>query len=89
MNVRLPGTNASDGLGATPVPESATVCGLDGALSVICRTADSIVAVVGEKVKTKEQFAFGARVARQVVVWEKSVTLGPVILVPGRFSVSV
>jgi len=37
--------------------------------------ADSTDAVVGEKVKIKEQFAFGARVARQVVACEKSVAL--------------
>ena len=89
LKVSVPGKNATEGFRATPVPESAIDCGLAGALSEICRVADSTVAAVGENITLNVQLAFGARVARQVVDWEKSAELGPEILVAGRLRVRV
>lgn len=44
-------------LKSVPVPESATVCGLPVALSVIVTIADRAPAVVGAKVTVIVQFA--------------------------------
>ena len=67
LKVRLPGEKASDGAGATPMPEREIDCGLPGALSLMFKTPDSCAAVVGEKVTLKEQLALGASAAVHVV----------------------
>ena len=88
LKVRLPGEKASDGVGATPMPESGMDCGLPGALSKIFRVADSATVVVGENVMLKEQLAFGASAALHVVDCEKSPAFVPEMEVAPRLSVN-
>ena len=57
------------GAGAAPVPESATVCGLLLALSVIDTEAVRVPAAVGLNVTLIEQLADAATLALQVFVW--------------------
>jgi len=83
------GLNAIEGKGAIPVQERGMVCGLPGALSLICREADSTPAEDGLNVTEKEQLPFGASVTRQVVDCEKSDMFVPVIFVAPRLIVSV
>lgn len=64
--VALAGVNVAC---AMPVPDSATDCGLSGALSVNVRAPLRVPACVGVKVTFTVQFAFGASVAPQVLLW--------------------
>ena len=75
--------NASDvgdklAAGPVPVPVSAAVWGLFGALSVTVRVADLAPEAVGVKVTLIAQLAPAARLLPQVVVCEKSPPLEPV-----------
>ena len=56
-------------LGATPVPVSATVCGLPVALSVTVIVPGWLPAAVGVKVTVMVQLAAAATEAPQVLVW--------------------
>ena len=58
--------------GFSPVPESATVCGLSGALSVIVRVLVRLPVAVGEKVTLTMQFAVGLNDVAQLLVSGKS-----------------
>src|SRR5215216_5451786 len=60
---RLVGAKVTAGAGATPVPVSASVCGVPGALSLIVTLAVRLPAAVGEKVTEIVQLAPGAIVA--------------------------
>ena len=51
----------------TPVPESATDCGLPDAVLVIVRLPENAVAVVGVKVTLTVQVALAARVVQLLV----------------------
>jgi hypothetical protein len=68
-------------IGAAPVPASATVCGLPGALSMIFKVPDSAAATDGVNLTLTMQEAPGAswgELTRQVSVSEKSAALLPV-----------
>ena len=56
-------------LGAMPVPERATVCGLPVALSVTVIVPGRLPTAVGVNVTLMEQLAPAAREAPQVLVW--------------------
>jgi hypothetical protein len=78
--LRLVGENVTAGDGATPVPLSATACGLPGALSVIVTEAVLVPAAVGVKVAEIVQLAPGASVlglSGQLLSWTKSPALAP------------
>jgi len=66
--------------GTRPVPESDTVCGLPAALSVMVRVAVRDPAAIGEKIKVIVQLPPAAIPVPQVLVWEKSPALTPVIV---------
>jgi hypothetical protein len=77
---RLVGENVTAGVGATPVPLSATACGFPGALSVIVTEAVRAPAAVGAKVAEIVQLAPGASVlglSGQLLSWTKSPALAP------------
>ena len=57
---------------SSPVPVSATVCGLPPALSVMVTAPVLVPAAVGLKVRLRMQLALGARLGPQALVWEKS-----------------
>jgi hypothetical protein len=57
---------------ATPVPVRLTVCVAGLALSVMVTTPVLVPAAVGLKVTLRVQLALAARLAPQVLVWEKS-----------------
>ena len=56
----------------TPVPVRLTVCVAGLALSVMVTTPVLVPAAVGLKVTLRVQLALAARLAPQVLVWEKS-----------------
>lgn len=60
------------GAGVWPVPESAVVCGLSGALSVMLKFPFREPFAVGVKVTEIVQLALGGRLAGQLLVWAKS-----------------
>jgi len=77
---RLVGEKVTAGPGATPVPLSATACGLPGALSLIATEAVRVPAAVGLKVAEIVQLAPGASVlglSGQLLSWTKSPALAP------------
>src|SRR5215203_3447481 len=77
---RLVGEKVTAGPGATPVPLSATACGLPGALSLIVTEAVRVPAAVGLKVAEIVQLAPGASVlglSGQLLSWTKSPALAP------------
>ena len=83
MNVRLVGVRPT--AGAVPVPLTATVCGLSGALSAIWTAAERAPIVVGENTAEIEQVALGANVdglSGQSLVELKSPALVPVSPIP-------
>jgi hypothetical protein len=57
---------------ATPVPVRLTVCVAGLALSVMVTTPVLVPAAVGLKVTLRVQLALAARLAPQLLVWEKS-----------------
>ena len=63
-----------------PVPDSATVCGLLGSLSVTLRVAVAAPVTVGVKVTLMPQFAPTASVAPQVVVCAKDDADAPLMV---------
>lgn len=71
------GERVTAGAAASPVPLRTRVCGLPGALSATWRSAVKLPALAGLKVMLTEQFALGARVARQVFISEKLEALVP------------
>ena len=58
--------------GAVPVPVRLTVCVAGLALSVIVKVPPLEPVAVGVKVTLRGQLALAARLAPQVLVWEKS-----------------
>ena len=58
--------------GKVPVPVRLTVCVAGLALSVMVTTPVLVPAAVGLKVTLRVQLALAARLAPQVLVWEKS-----------------
>jgi hypothetical protein len=80
-------------LGAIPVPERATVCGLPVALSVTVVVPGWLPAAVGVKVTLMEQLAPAATEAGQVLVWEYGALTTMVVMfsaaVPELVSVTV
>ena len=70
--LELPEAMLSPSEGFSPVPESATVCGLSGALSVIVRLSVRLPVAVGVKVTLTVQFAPGVSAVPQLLVSEKS-----------------
>lgn len=73
------GEKVTAGAGAMPVPLRTRVCGVPGALSAAWRLAVSAPTLAGVKVMLTEQLALGARVERQVLVWEKLEASVPVM----------
>ena len=66
---------------SSPVPVSATVCGLPTALSVMVTTPVLVPVAVGLKVTLRVQLAPAATFEPQVLVWEKSpLAVMPVML---------
>jgi hypothetical protein len=65
-----------------PRPESGTVCGLPGALSVIEIEAVRNPCAVGENVTLMRQLAPAATVGGQLLDWAKSPSSGPVMVMP-------
>lgn len=65
-----------------PVPLSAAVCGLPGALSLICSVADSAPLRFGAKVTFIVQLEFIARLAPQLFVCENCAGFVPPIDIP-------
>jgi hypothetical protein len=57
---------------SSPVPVSATLCGLPTALSVMVRAPVLVPPAVGLKVTLRVQLLPAATLAPQVFVWEKS-----------------
>ena len=84
--LRLVGVKLTAGAGVTPVPLSATVCGLPLALSLMLTLALRVPVAVGVKVTLMVQEAPAASVLEplgQVLVWAKSpllVPLSPMLL---------
>ncbi len=70
-----------------PVPLSATVCGLPGALSVTESVPVTLPEVLGVRVTLIVQFAPDARVELQVVVSRKLATRGDTRNIEGRCAV--
>ena len=66
---------------SSPVPDSATVCGLPSALSAMVTDAVREPPAVGLNVTLMVQLAFTARVAAHVLVSPKSPALVPVTLI--------
>jgi hypothetical protein len=81
-NVRLEVERVATG--ANPVPDRLALCGLPAALSVTVMVPVRVPVAAGANVTWIEQFAPGARVVPQVVVFEKS----PVTLMPLMESVA-
>lgn len=73
------GVRLTSGTAATPVPFSARVCGLPGALSATWSVAENAPALAGKKLMLTEQFALGASTDPQVLVSEKLEALGPLM----------
>src|SRR5580658_7597337 len=65
-----------------PVPESATVCGLLGALSVTWTKESNAPVSTGPKVTLIVQEPLGARVDGQLFVSPKSAALPPAMAIP-------
>jgi hypothetical protein len=66
---------------ATPIPVRLTVCVAGLALSVMVTTPVLVPAAVGLKVTLRVQLALAARLAPQLLVWEKSpLAVMPVML---------
>lgn len=79
----LLGLSVTAGAGAVvAVPESATVCGLPGASSLMLMLAVRVPAAVGVKVTLIVQLPEAATVAPQVVVRAKSPALVPLTATP-------
>ncbi len=57
---------------SSPVPVSATVCGLPTALSVMVTAPVLVPLAVGLKVTLRVQLALAATLEPQVLLWEKS-----------------
>jgi len=82
----LDGENVIAGAAATPVPLSARLCGLPGALSATCKLAVNVPALAGLNIMVTEQLALAASVAAQVLVWEKLLALVPAIVTESKES---
>lgn len=72
--------------GATPVPVSATVCGLSAALSVMVTLAARVPVAVGPKITLIVQLAPAATELPHVLLWLKSPLLVPVTAMPAIVS---
>jgi hypothetical protein len=86
LNCCWPVNVRTETLGVTPnpvpVPESATVWGLPGALSVICTKELNAPVSRGAKVTLTVQAPFGARLAGQLFVSPKSAAFPPAMAMP-------
>lgn len=76
---------------SAPPPINATICGLLGALSITVKVAVRVPAAAGVKITLIVQDNPTARVAPQLLFWEKSVLFVPVtpMLMPVKGAVPV
>src|SRR5262245_21818069 len=74
----LPQFRLAGNFSSVPVPESGTDCGLSGALSVMVMAAVRSPFPLGVKTTPMVQWAPGATLVPQVLVWLKSVAFVPV-----------
>jgi hypothetical protein len=81
-NVNVAGVRLTAGAGATPVPESAAVCGEPLALSATLTVAESAPVAAGLKVTVMLQLDPAATLVPQVLVWENDVGFVPAMLMP-------